>query len=337
MKGLRQKQQQQQLILLIQRERTRCMNAVAEYFDNSVQRIKEAYEAVYQDDNIDEDEPMVILAPATPPPKDKEEESSSESAVSSLDDDEDDEDDNDLDDFVDDDMNDDAEAPPKKIKTYSKREAASWIKPPAAPKRVRRTPTRFEPDVPDKATAKREREAEQGAETLTSANAKATPKDKAELRKIYKAHQKYNSWQSIDGSSNWFRARYGSAIGMIRSALGRENAGQAKAQEIFDNICHYSLSDREHEPAFKPLACGNQLKTFCCLCNEQKYCHEWLVDVVKAETFPIGSTCAQLAMAIMSFFALLRDGGSVDELDAAFLRVMEAHEAKSSRKRRRRK
>lgn len=332
MKGLHQKQQ---LERFIQRERARCMNAAIACFDNAVQRIREAYEDAYQvnDDEINEEEPMAILAPATLPPKDKEEEFSSESAVSSL---EDDEEDDDLDEFVDDDMNDDAEAAPKKLKTYSKREAASWIKPPAAPKRVRRTPKRFEPDVPDKATAKRDREAEQGAETLTGANARVTKEDEAELDKVYKLlekYHKYGEWPAIKRVSKWFRIRYGDAIDMIRSALGRENAGQVSAQEIFDKICHDSLLDPEHEPIFKPRISDEPTK--CCLCNERKSCHEWMVDTVNAETFPIGSTCAKLATAMTSFFAILRDGCSVDDLDDAFLRVMEAHEAKSIRKRRR--
>ncbi len=322
MKGLREKQLQR----FIEQERERYMAAALANYDNAVQRIKEVYEAMYQD------EEDMVLVPATQPPKDKEEASSSESSISSVEDEDidSDEDDDDLDDFI-----DDAEPVSKKIKTYSKREAATWVKPPAAPKRIRRAPLRFEPDVPDKATAKREREAEQGAETLTSANARATKDDKRELKLVHKFLDKYTrgEWTKLNRDSTWFRARYGSVLDAIRSALGRENAGQTGVQEIFDKICNDTFFDRDTEPNFKPRTNVERVK--CCLCNEKKSCHEWMIDIERAEVQPIGSICANLARALVGFFATLRDGGSVDDLDNAFLRVTEAHEAKSSSKRRR--
>jgi hypothetical protein len=236
-------------------------------------------------------------------------------------DDEDDDEEEEDDDFIDD-------APPKK--THRRSSSASNALQPEHVKRVRRTTSRYSPPPNDKAATKRERDEEDAAVTLTSANARATKSDRQELKAVDAQVDRYEhsvTLRQLCDASPWFRTRYGSGFEQIRSALGREGAHQMVAHSLFDSIANTSANVQ-----FDPHPTSST-STICCFCNTSRSCQELLV--IDGEPWPIATNCADLARAITNFFAILRVGVSVDALDAAFLRVMEAHSGKSGAKRRR--
>ncbi len=331
------------------------LGQMKESMARGMRNLRESYEAAYREDE------EVVYAKATPAaaaapsiydvivPSDEvimwnrkaadkgkeedEDEQSSASASSSSSDDDDD-------DFIEDDMNSNemvavAAATPK---VYPKEEVAKWtIKAPLHAKRRHKVPLRYEPEVPDRAAAKRERAEEEAAETLTKSNARVSTRDKREFAAL-RARMGLAHWTTTT-ETRWGRTRYGNTLEQIRSALGREGPSQSAAQDLFDRIARDTLAGAP--PNFAPRLSGTSIS--CSLCNMAKNCMTRMEctavdnDHDAQLFFVLGSTCASLAQALVYFWTTLADASStVDQVDAAFMRVCEAHANKSGTKRPRR-
>ncbi len=274
-----------------------------------------------------------VLAPATPPPplppappKEKEEEDSLSASldggvVEDIDSDDDDDDDDDDDNEYHDSFevaDNDKEA----LRTYSTKKKPAPSPRITGRKRARTAPQRFRPESIEKAR-KNDREADRDSKALVP---RATRHDTRELDRVHELLLKYpGDVHYVSAHSRWFRSRYGMPLNNMAAALGREGDSQKqRIASIFDVVCHDALLDMDTTPRVEgPVTV---VHTRCCVCGiVNKPCTSLLFVHNDTRGQYMGSACAAFVSALIAFFAALRDGEPVTELDAIFARVMKAH------------